>query len=333
MADLEVRDLTAEFESGGYVVRPLDHLSFDADDGELVVVLGPSGCGKTTLLSCMAGLLTPTSGSVKFGDDELVGLTGQALARHRRYTVGIVFQAFNLLPSLSAKGNVMAPLRLAKTPRRQAAARADELLELVGLTERAGHRPGEMSGGQQQRVAIARALVQNPPMILADEPTAHLDYIQVEGVLRLLRELAAPGRLVVVATHDDRITNIADRVVELVAHYVERDPEEVRLSSGEMLFNQGDRGDLVYVIEEGEIEIYRERADGTKEVLATMNKGQYFGELGPMLNLPRSASARAVNATRLTGYSVRNFRQVFPNKSDDTSTLDGAPRPSIGVAE
>ena len=128
-------------------------------------------------------------------------------------------------------------------------------------------------------------------MILADEPTAHLDYIQVEGVLRLLRELAAPGRLVVVATHDDRITNIADRVVELVAHYVERDPEEVRLSSGEMLFNQGDRGDLVYVIEEGEIEIYRERADGTKEVLATMNKGQYFGELGPMLNLPRSASA------------------------------------------
>jgi putative ABC transport system ATP-binding protein len=312
MAELEVRDLTAEFDSGGYVVRPLDHLCFDAGDGELVVVLGPSGCGKTTLLSSLAGLLTPTSGSIRFRGDDLVGLTGPALARHRRYTIGIVFQAFNLLPSLSAKGNVMAPLRLAKTPRRVAAARADELLDLVGLTDRAGHRPGEMSGGQQQRVAIARALVQDPPMVLADEPTAHLDHIQVEGVLRLLRELATPGRLVIVATHDDRITNIADRVIELVAHFAERDPEEVQLSAGETLFQQGDRGDLVYVIEAGEIEIFRERADGTEEILTTVGTGQYFGELGPMLNLPRSASARAVNAARLTGYSVRTFRQRFP---------------------
>jgi putative ABC transport system ATP-binding protein len=331
MAELEVRDLTAEFDSGGYVVRPLDHLSFDADDGELVVVLGPSGCGKTTLLSSLAGLLTPTSGSVTFRGDHVVGLTGQTLAHHRRYTVGIVFQAFNLLPSLSAKGNVMAPLRLAKTPRRQAAARADELLELVGLTDRAGHRPGEMSGGQQQRVAIARALVQNPPMVLADEPTAHLDHIQVEGVLRLLRELAAPGRLVIVATHDDRITNIADRVVELVAHFAERDPEEVQLSSGETLFHQGDRGDLVYVIEEGEIEIYRERADGTEEILATVNTGQYFGELGPMLNLPRSATARARKPTHLTGYTVRTFRQRFPTQ--DQQTLPTPTRPNTTSKE
>jgi putative ABC transport system ATP-binding protein len=314
MSELEVRVLTAEFDSGGYIVRPLDHLSFDADDGELVAVLGPSGCGKTTLLSCLAGLLTPTSGSISFRGDDLAGLTGQALARHRRYTVGVVFQAFNLLPSLSAKGNVMAPLRLAKTPRRQAAARADELLELVGLSDRASHRPGELSGGQQQRVAIARALVQSPPMVLADEPTAHLDHIQVEGVLRLLRELAAPGRLVVVATHDDRISNIADRVVELVTHFAERDPEEVTLSTGEVLFNQGDRGDFVYVVEEGEVEVYRKRADGGEEVLAVVGVGQYFGELGPMLNLPRSASARAQSPCRLTGYPVRAFRRRFPTK-------------------
>ena len=219
MSELEVRDLTVEFASDGYMVRPLDHLSFDADDGELVVVLGPSGCGKTTLLSCLAGLLTPTSGSISLAGEEVVGLTGQAVAQYRRHTVGVVFQAFNLLPSLSAKGNVMAPLRLAKTSRKQSAQHADELLELVGLADRAGHRPGQMSGGQQQRVAIARALVQDPPMIVADEPTAHLDYLQVEGVLRLLRELASPGRLVIVATHDDRITNIADRVIELVAHF------------------------------------------------------------------------------------------------------------------
>jgi putative ABC transport system ATP-binding protein len=315
VSELEVRSLTVEFESGGYIVRPLDQLSFDADDGELVAVLGPSGCGKTTLLSCLAGLLTPTSGSISFRGDSLVGLAGPALARHRRYTVGVVFQAFNLLPSLSAKGNVMAPLRLAKTPRREAAARADELLDLVGLSDRGHHRPGALSGGQQQRVAIARALVQSPPMVLADEPTAHLDHIQVEGVLRLLRELATPGRLVVVATHDDRISNIADRVVELVAKFTERDPEEVTLAAGEVLFNQGDRGDLVYVVEEGEIEVYRERADKTEEILDTLGAGQYFGELGPMLNLPRGASARACRATKLTGYTVRAFRQRFPARN------------------
>ena len=122
MSELEVRDLTVEFASDGYLVRPLDHLSFDADDGELVVVLGPSGCGKTTLLSCLAGLLTPTSGSITLSGEEVVGLTGQAVAHYRRHTVGVVFQAFNLLPSLSAKGNVMAPLRLAKTNRKQSAA-------------------------------------------------------------------------------------------------------------------------------------------------------------------------------------------------------------------
>jgi len=314
MAELEVRALTVEFDSGGYIVRPLDRLSFDADDGELVVVIGPSGCGKTTLLSCLAGLLTPTSGSISFRGEEVVELTGQALARHRRYTVGVVFQAFNLLPSLSAKGNVMAPMRLAKTKRRQAGERADELLELVGLSDRAGYRPGALSGGQQQRVAIARALVHSPPMVLADEPTAHLDHIQVEGVLRLLRELAVPGRLVIVATHDDRISNIADRVVELVTHFAERDPEEVTLSTGDVLFNQGDRGDLVYVVEQGEVEVYRKRADGGEEVLAVVGLGQYFGELGPMLNLPRSASARAQSPCRLTGYPVRAFRRRFPTK-------------------
>ncbi|HEY5171016.1 MAG TPA: ATP-binding cassette domain-containing protein [Acidimicrobiia bacterium] len=314
MAELEVRDLTVEFDSGGYMVRPLDHLSFDADDGELVVVIGPSGCGKTTLLSCLAGLLTPTSGSISFRGENVVDLTGPALARHRRYTVGVVFQAFNLLPSLSAKGNVMAPMRLAKMKRRPAAERADELLELVGLSDRAGYRPGALSGGQQQRVAIARALVQRPPMVLADEPTAHLDHIQVEGVLRLLRELAEPERLVVVATHDDRISNIADRVVELVTDFAERDPEEVTLSPGEVLFNQGDRGDFVYVVEEGDVEVYRERADGGEEVLAVLGAGQYFGELGPILNLPRSASARAQSPCRLTGYPVRAFRRRFPTK-------------------
>jgi len=318
MAELEVRDLTVEFASGGYMVRPLDKLSFDADDGELVVVLGPSGCGKTTLLSCLAGLLTPTSGSITFRGTDIAGLAGPALGEHRRSTVGVVFQAFNLIPSLSARGNVMAPMRLARVPRREAAARADELLAQVGLVDRADHRPGQMSGGQQQRVAIARALVHEPPLVVADEPTAHLDHIQVEGVLTLVRVLATMGRLVLVSTHDDRLTHIADRVIELVPHFsgADREPEEVRLAAGQVLFHQGERGDLVYAVEEGEIEIYRIRAHGAEEHLAVMGAGNYFGELGPMFNLPRSASARARTPSRVTACSLRAFRRRFPGAID-----------------
>jgi putative ABC transport system ATP-binding protein len=314
MAELEVRDLTVEFASGGYLVRPLDKLSFDADDGELVVVLGPSGCGKTTLLSCLAGLLTPTSGSISFRGTDIAGLAGSALGEHRRSTVGVVFQAFNLIPSLSARGNVMAPMRLARVSRREAAARANELLAQVGLADRADHRPGQMSGGQQQRVAIARALVHEPPLVVADEPTAHLDHIQVEGVLTLVRALATMGRLVLVSTHDDRLTHIADRVIELVPHFsgADREPEEVRLAAGQVLFQQGERGDLVYAVEEGEIEIYRVRELGAEEPLAVIGAGNYFGELGPMFNLPRSASARARTASRVTACSLRAFRRRFP---------------------
>ena len=290
-----MRDLTVEFDSGGYVVRPLDQLSFDAEDGELVVVLGPSGCGKTTLLSCLAGLLSATSGSITFRGERVSGLAGSALGSYRRATVGVVFQAFNLIPSLTARANVMAPLRLAGVRRRDAAARADALSATVGLSDRAGHRPGQLSGGQQQRAAIARVLVHEPSLVLADEPTAHLDYVQVEGVLRLVRELACPGRLVLVSTHDDRITNLADRVIELVPKFADsgREPEELELGAREVVFSQGDRSDLVYVVEEGEVEIYQVLVDGTEELLSTIGPGRYFGELGPMLGLPRSASARA----------------------------------------
>jgi len=320
MAELEVRDLTVEFDSGGYKVRPLDHLSLDAEDGELVVVLGPSGCGKTTLLSCLAGLLTPTSGSICFQGTEVTGLTGTNLGEYRRWKVGVVFQAFNLIPSLTARANVMAPLRLARVRHKEAALRADQLLAEVGLSERATYRPGKMSGGQQQRVAIARALVHNPPLVLADEPTAHLDHLQVEGILLLIRQLASPGRLVLVSTHDDRITHIADRVIELVPDFTGagREPEEVLVAPGELIFEQGSRGDLVYVVEEGEVEIFRAKANGDEEPVAVITAGNYFGELGPVLNLPRSASARGRTACRLTTYPLRAFRQRFPGAMKST---------------
>ena len=313
---LSVKSLTVEFTSGGYKIRPLNGFSFEGDDGQLVVLLGPSGCGKTTMLSCLAALLKPASGSIHFNNEEVTALRGGALAAYRRQTVGVVFQAFNLIPSLSARANVMVPLRLAGVPRKEARERATALLARVGLTERINHRPAQMSGGQQQRVAIARALVQDPPLVLADEPTAHLDYIQVEGILRLLRDLARPGRMVVVATHDERITNLADNVVELVPLLpaAQREPREVTLGAGEFLFRQGDPSDLVYLIQSGEIEILREKSDGEEEHVTVIGPGGYFGELGPMLNLPRSASARALQPTVLTGHSVQQFRTLRPGK-------------------
>src|SRR5438477_10649180 len=215
MSDLMVSGLTVEYSSGGYAARPVDNFDLDVPSGQLVLLRGASGCGKTTVLSVLAGILTPAAGTVRFGDVEVTRLKGQAMTEYRRHTVGVVFQAFNLVPSLSASENVQAPLRAAGIRGSTARRRAEELLERVDLADRMMHRPGDLSGGEQQRVAIARALAHDPPLILADEPTAHLDYIQVDGVLRLLRDLAQPGRVVIVATHDERLLPLADRVVEL----------------------------------------------------------------------------------------------------------------------
>jgi putative ABC transport system ATP-binding protein len=312
-ANLEVRDLVIEYSSGGYPVRPIDGLSLDASGGELVLLLGASGCGKTTLLSVLAAILTPSEGTVRVAGTDVTALRGAALTEYRRKTVGVVFQAFNLVPSLTAVENVMVPLRGAGTSRRASQQRALELLHRVDLGERLHHRPSGLSGGQQQRVAIARALAHNPPVILADEPTAHLDYIQVDGVLKLIRELADSGRLVVVATHDERMIPLADSVVNLTprADTSSREPVKIHLEPGEAVFEQGDRGDLVYVVEDGQIRILRVRDDGTDEDVAFVDPGGYFGELGPMFGLRRSATARAVVPTALTGYGLRDFRERF----------------------
>jgi putative ABC transport system ATP-binding protein len=312
MPDVCISDLTMEYSSGGYAVRPFDHFDLRLSSGQLVLLLGASGCGKTTLLSMLASILTPTSGSITVGDTEVTTLQGAELTEYRRHGVGIVFQSFNLIPSLTARENVYVTLRSAGTGRRPARERADALLEQVDLTDRAAHRPGDMSGGQQQRVAIARALALDPPLIVADEPTAHLDYIQVDGVLRLLRELATPGRTVVVATHDERLLPLADVVVELTpraAGAESRPPERVELAAGEVLFRQGDPGDLVYEVDAGAVDLVRELADGGEELVASVEWPGYFGELAPMFGLQRSATARAsASAATVTGYTLRDFR-------------------------
>ena len=310
MSDIQVRDLVVEFVHDGYAVRPLDGMSFDARSGELAVLLGPSGCGKTTLLSCLGGILTPTSGSIRLGDIDITGLSAGKLQAYRRDHVGFVFQAFNLIPSLSARENIAVPMVLTGRDRRASFERADELLEIVGLSDRANHRPSKLSGGQQQRVAVARGLGNDPQLLIADEPTANLDHIQAEAVIRLLQELRAQGRTIIVSTHDARLVPIADQIVQMVPGTadVEQPTHQVTLTAGESVFEQGDRSDLVYVIDSGEVDIIRVKADGSEDRLNRIGAGQYFGELGPFLGFPRSASARAHGDVVLTAYSARLFR-------------------------
>jgi putative ABC transport system ATP-binding protein len=313
MADLRIKDLVVEYSSGQETVRPINGLSLDVSSGSLAILLGPSGCGKTTLLSCLGGILKPTAGRIEFGNIDLTRLDTEALSDYRRNTVGIVFQAFNLVPSLTAVENVMVPLRAARMDRHRARARAAELLDRVGLGHRLSHRPGDLSGGQQQRVAVARAIALDPPLLIADEPTAHLDYIQVEGVLRLIRELASGERVVVVATHDTRMLPLADRVVELVPHVsgTDHEPETLTLSAGESVFEQGAMGDSIYVVSEGEIELVRVLPGGGEELATTAGPGEYFGEMGPLFALPRSATARARTEATVISYTVQAFRELM----------------------
>ena len=212
---LVISELSVAYESAAQTVRPIEGFDLTVEPGELVLLHGPSGCGKTTLLSAIAGLLTPESGTIEFAGEDVSRLGKRAMLRHRRSRVGMVFQSFNLIPSLTALENVAVPLTVAGVSAGAARARARALLTEFDMEHRLDHRPGALSGGQQQRVAIARALANDPPILLADEPTAHLDHTQIEIVRSTLRSIADAGRIVVISTHDDRLGEVADRLVHM----------------------------------------------------------------------------------------------------------------------
>ncbi|MEV1061792.1 ABC transporter ATP-binding protein [Streptomyces sp. NPDC050263] len=196
-------------------VTALDDVTLALPHGSFTAVMGPSGSGKSTLLQCAAGLDRPTSGSVRIGGTELTGLSERRLTLLRRERIGFVFQAFNLLPALTAEQNVALPLRLAG--RRPSKARVREALRQVGLADRARHRPAQLSGGQRQRVALARALITRPEVLFADEPTGALDSTTGREVLTLLRSMVdGTGQTVLMVTHDPLAASRADRVVFLV---------------------------------------------------------------------------------------------------------------------
>jgi ABC-type lipoprotein export system ATPase subunit len=210
---LRARGLCKEYGKGEGLVRAVDGISMDVGPGETVAVMGPSGCGKSTLLHLLGGLDRPTGGEIWLAGQSLARLGERRLARLRRDAIGFVFQAFHLMDELTAVENVELPALLAGRSPRAARRRADELLERVGLADRARFLPAALSGGQRQRVAIARALVSDPLVVLADEPTGNLDSEATVEVLRLFESLHVAGHTLVVVTHDSRIAATADRLI------------------------------------------------------------------------------------------------------------------------
>jgi putative ABC transport system ATP-binding protein len=216
MLAIEFRHVTKTYQQGNATVRALDDVSLSIAAGHFVVVMGASGSGKSTLLHLIAGLTRPSSGEITVLNQALQTLDDDHLTDLRRTRIGLVFQSFNLLPTLTALENVALPLLIEGArlrPARQAAAR---MLATVGLGDRATHRPDELSGGQQQRVAIARALINAAPLLLADEPTGNLDSQTGEDILRLLRRLADDQpRTIIMVTHDARAAAYADQIITL----------------------------------------------------------------------------------------------------------------------
>jgi putative ABC transport system ATP-binding protein len=226
---LSAHGLGRDYGAGEARVRAVNGINLDVMSGETVAVMGPSGCGKSTLLYLLGGLERPSAGELCLSGHRMDQMSERSLARLRRTAIGFVFQAFHLIEELTASENVELPALLAGRSPRAARGRAAELLEQVGMSNRAQHLPSALSGGQRQRVAIARALSNDPEIVLADEPTGNLDSAATLEVLRLLDGLRAGGQTLVIVTHDERIVATADRLISM------RDGafvEETRLTQG-----------------------------------------------------------------------------------------------------
>jgi putative ABC transport system ATP-binding protein len=212
---VSARGLRKEYGSGEGLVRAVDDVDLEVAPGEALAIMGPSGCGKSTLLHLLGGLDRPSAGELRLADRRIDQLSERGLAQLRRHDVGFVFQAFHLMDELTAQENVELPALLAGRSPREAGRRARQLLDQVGLAERAGHLPSALSGGQRQRVAIARALANEPRLVFADEPTGNLDSAATLEVLRLFEDLHTGGLTLVVVTHDERIAATADRLISM----------------------------------------------------------------------------------------------------------------------
>jgi putative ABC transport system ATP-binding protein len=311
---IDISGLTKVYKTPAGDFSALRGIDIRFDQGELVAVIGKSGSGKSTFINCLSGIDNPTSGSIRIGSTQLEKLTENQMADWRGRNLGIVFQFFQLLPTLTVLENVMLPLEITHSqPKKEWRPRAMALLERVGLQEHANKLPGALSGGQQQRVAIARALVNDPTLIIADEPTGNLDSVMAEEVFQLFKTLVADGKTILMVTHDDDFARRVDRTVIIAdgqvvneflvraLHQLTKDAimeiaatvEPVEFAPGSVIIKQGEVGDSFYIILDGECEVTFERPGGGEILIDSHKAGEYFGETALIRAAPRNASVRA----------------------------------------
>jgi ABC-type lipoprotein export system ATPase subunit len=311
---IELRNVSKNYKTAAGDFPALKGVDLEMKAGEFVSVIGKSGSGKSTLLNMITGIDRPSAGEVVVNNTALHTLSENQMALWRGRNLGIVFQFFQLLPTISVIENVMLPMDFCNTyPMRQREKRALELLELVDLTEHAYKLPTALSGGQQQRVAIARALANDPPIIIADEPTGNLDSKTADNIFQLFNDLVAQGKTIIIVTHDSGLAKRAERTAliadgEIVNEYVLKamptlshpqllevthKAKQQQFEPGTMILQEGTSGDAFYIVSKGVVEIVLPRPNHSDVVAAQLGPGQYFGEMQLLHGQKRSASARA----------------------------------------
>jgi len=335
---IELRRVIKTYQSAAGSFTALNGIDIQVDGGEFVAVIGKSGSGKSTLINMVTAIDRPTSGEVLIGDTAVHTLSEGQAAVWRGHNVGIVFQFFQLLPTLSLVQNVMLPLDFRRlcTPRERLE-RAMLLLDRVGMAEHARKLPSAISGGQQQRVAIARALANDPPVLIADEPTGNLDSKAAESVFELFTELARDGKTILMVTHDNDLVSRVDRAIIVVDGRVVNqfvasvlatlDLDELSQTTsklvpmtfppGSVIVREGDAADRFYIVTKGWVEVSIRHPGGQQIVVARLGPGRYFGEIGILRYTRRNATVRAgsEDAVEVMTLDAEEFRSMVAGSS------------------
>ncbi len=315
---IELRSVVKSYQSAAGTFVALKGVNLQVDKGEFVAVIGKSGSGKSTLINMITGIDRPTSGEVFVGDTAVHQLSEGQMAIWRGRHLGIIFQFFQLLPTLSVIENVMLPMDFCNmyTPRERRE-RALHLLEQVGMVDNAHKLPSAISGGQQQRVAIARALANDPPVLIADEPTGNLDSKTADAVVQLFERMVSEGKTILMVTHDTDLAKRATRSIvvsdgEVINQYVARALPDLNVDQlgwvtrelerrhyhrGETIITQGEMSDRFYIVTRGEVEIFINHPNGQEIVVDRLHSGQYFGEIGLVHEGICTATVRAALET------------------------------------
>jgi ABC-type lipoprotein export system ATPase subunit len=346
---IELRQVVKTYHSTAGDFTALKDVDLEVDDGEFVAVIGKSGSGKSTLINMITGIDRPTSGEVFVGDAAVHKLREGKLAEWRGRTVGVIFQFFQLLPTLTVIENVMLPMDFCHMySRRERRRRAMDLLEQVELTDQARKLPSALSGGQQQRVAIARALANDPPILVADEPTGNLDTKTAESVFRLFERLVDEGKTILMVTHDQDLAERVTRTLilsdgEVIEEYLAeafpaltedqlieatRELDMERYAPGEVIIQQGVQHKDFYLITRGQVEVHLTTANRQEFIIDRLGPGQYFGEIALLRGVASTATVRATESgeVRVAALDRETFIKLMGESDLFGDVLDEAMR-------